>query len=133
MQPPQNHNHTLHSHTKPYQWEGNNYNFIHSDLRPTVLEYTATVHHMWHNMGCVDVTLQASQCHDGCPKSDVAGSLACERPGEGAGWGLEGDPVIGCGALFISWGSAWGGRRVPVYKAGEKKKILIVFAAYREK
>lgn len=47
---------------------------------------------------------------------------------------MEGDPVIGCGALFISWGSAWGGRRVPVHKAGEKKKnkkkekMLNVFA-----
>lgn len=53
-------------------------------------------------------------------KSGGAGSLTCDRPGEGAGWGLEGDPVRGCGALFISWGSACGGRRVPVYKAGEK-------------
>lgn len=45
---------------------------------------------------------------------------------------MEGDPVIGCGALFISWGSAWGGRCVPVYKAGgnKKKKVqtLNVFA-----
>lgn len=79
-------------------------------------------------MGCADDTFQASQCYDGSPDSEVAGSPTCERPGEGAGWGLEGDPVIGCGALFISWGSAWGGRRVPVYKAGGKNKTLIVFA-----
>lgn len=29
----------------------------------------------------------------------------CESPGDGVGWG---GPVIGCGALFISWGSACG-------------------------
>lgn len=51
------------------------------------------------------------------PESQVTGNLTCERPGEGAGWGLEGDPVIGCGALFISWGSAWGGRCGPVYES----------------
>lgn len=31
------------------------------------------------------------------------------NPGEGAGWGTEGGPVIGWGGLFISRGSAWGG------------------------
>lgn len=77
------------------------------------------------------VLMQPSKHHN---KSQVAGSLTCERPGEGAGWGLEGDPVIGCGALFISWGSAWGGRRVPVYKAGEKQQRDVnCVRPYREK
>lgn len=65
------------------------------------------------------------------PESQVALKLTCERPGEGAGWGLEGDPVIGCGALFISWGSAWGGRCGPVYESKKNKKqgeMLKVFA-----
>lgn len=47
-------------------------------------------------------------------KNEVPGKLTCERPGEGAGWGVEGDPVIGCGALFISLGSACVGRHGPV-------------------
>lgn len=55
-------------------------------------------------------------------QSQVAGKLTCERPGEGAGWGLEGDPVIGCGALFISWGSAWGGRCGSVYKSEKRER-----------
>lgn len=55
-------------------------------------------------------------------KNQEAGNLTCERPGEGAGWGVEGDPVIGCGALFISWGSAWGGRCGPVYKSNKRER-----------
>lgn len=54
--------------------------------------------------------------------SKEARFLTCERPGEGAGWGLEGDPVIGCGALFISWSSAWGGRCGPVYKSDKREQ-----------
>ncbi len=34
---------------------------------------------------------------------------------------MEGGPVIGCGALFISWSSAWGGRCGPVYKSDERE------------
>lgn len=44
---------------------------------------------------------------------------------------MEGDPVRGCGALFISWGSACGGRRVPVYKAGEKIKEMFRWESIR--
>lgn len=54
----------------------------------------------------------ANTTDGGCP----GGNEGCERPGEGAGWGVDGGPVIGCGALFISWSSAWGGRCGPVYK-----------------
>lgn len=32
--------------------------------------------------------------------------LTCVSPGDWAGWGTEGGPVIGCGGLFISCGSA---------------------------
>lgn len=52
---------------------------------------------------------------------EVVGFLTCERPGEGAGWGVEGGPVIGCGALFISRSSAWGGGCGPAYKSVEKE------------
>lgn len=48
--------------------------------------------------------------------------LTCARPGEGAGWGVEGGPVIGCGALFISLSSAWGGRCGPVYRSENRKQ-----------
>lgn len=44
---------------------------------------------------------------------------------------MEGGPVIGCGALFISWSSAWGGRCGPVYKSEEREnggQVKWVFA-----
>lgn len=53
---------------------------------------------------------------------EVPGKPTCERPGEGAGWGAEGDPVIGCGALFISRGSACGGRRGPAQAERKHKR-----------
>lgn len=54
-------------------------------------------------------------------KGEVLGQFTCERPGEGAGWGAEGGPVIGCGALFISRGSACGGRCGPVWTERKRK------------
>lgn len=51
----------------------------------------------------------------------MSGQFTCERPGEGAGWGAEGGPVIGCGALFISRGSACGGRCGPVWTERKRK------------
>ena len=35
---------------------------------------------------------------------------------------MEGGPVIGCGALFISWSSAWVGRCGPVYKSDKNER-----------
>lgn len=53
---------------------------------------------------------------------EVSGQFTCERPGEGAGWGAEGGPVIGCGALFISRGSACGGGCGPVQTESRRKR-----------
>lgn len=55
--------------------------------------------------------------------------LTCDRPGEGAGWGLEGGPVRGCGALFISRSSAWGGGRGPVCRSAEGENTASVALA----
>lgn len=65
-------------------------------------------------------------------ESQVAGNLTCERPGEGAGWGLEGDPVIGCGALFISWGSACGGGCGSVYKSEKREREVKCLCLYKK-
>lgn len=45
---------------------------------------------------------------------------------------MDGGPVIGCGALFISWSSAWGGRCGPVYKSEKRneQRVKLVFGNY---